>query len=321
MRKKSTEEVTIFRKFLRISKKIVRCFLEKTMNVIIFLSEASRIRFELKCYINRRFDDYCLRHDYSGLISKIFNGKMTHLDVGASAGPVDIVQKYSSFFNVILCEPAKEEAELLRKEGYKVIEKALCDKVGEITLFETRLPYGSSVYKPQGPYLDFYNPDPEYISLFDTVRETSVKCSTISKELSDSEIPELDFLKLDTQGSELDILKGLGDYRPLMIMSEIEYLPLYHGQPNAYDVCQYLFNLGYISFLLTSSPTGNLCPVYGDGYFMPSWADSRGIKLIQSREEKYIALMLMFGQRKILKFVNNKIELKNKDFIEALNGK
>ena len=321
MRRKSGKEVTIFRKFLRVLKKIVLRSLEKVVNIVIFLCESARIRFELKCYINRRFDDYCLRQDYSDLISKIFSEKITHLDVGASGGPVAIVQKYAGFFDMILCEPAKEEADLLRKQGYKVIDKALFKEVGEVTLFETRLPYGSSIYKPQGPYLDFYNPDPEYISLFDTVRETSVKCSTISKELSDSEIPELDFLKLDTQGSELDILKGLGDYRPLMIMSEIEYLPLYHGQPNAYDVCQYLFNLGYISFLLTSSPTGNLCPVYGDGYFMPSWADSRGIKLIQSREEKYIALMLMFGQGKILKFVNNKIELKNKDFIEALNGK
>ena len=52
---------------------------------------------------------------------------------------------------------------------------------------------------------------------------------------------------------------------------------------------------------------------------MPSWVEPEGIKLIQSREEKYIALMLMFGQGKILKFVNKKIRLKNKGFIESLN--
>lgn len=310
---------TVFRKFLRISKKIARYFLEKTANVIIFLSELARIRFELRSYINRRCDDYCLRQDYSKLISKIFTGKIIHLDVGASGGPIAIVQKYSSLFEMILCEPAKEEAEHLRKKEYKVIDKALFKATGEVTLFETRLPYGSSIYKPQGPYLDFYNPDPSYVSLFDIVRETIVKCSTISKELSDLKVSELDFLKLDTQGSELDILKGLGDYRPLMIMTEIEYLPLYHGQPNAYEVCQYLFKLGYIPFALTSSPSPTLCPIYGDGYFMPSWVESAGIELIRSREEKYIALMLMFGQGKILKFANKKIELKNKKFIESLD--
>jgi len=319
VRKKSFDEVTIFRRFLRISKKIVRYFLEKAVNVIIFLSECARVRLELRNYSSRYFDEYYLRHDYSKLISKIFTEKIIHLDVGASGGPLPIVQKYPSLFEIILCEPAQEEAEHLRKKGYKVIDKALFKEVGEITLFETQLPYGSSIYKPQGPYLDFYNPDPDYIALYDTIRETIVQCSTISKEFSDLKISELDFLKLDTQGSELDILKGLGDYRPLIIMTEIEYLPLYHGQPNAYEVCQHLFKLGYISFALTSTSAPTLCPIYGDGYFMPSWVEPEGIKLIQSREEKYIALMLMFGQGKILKFVNKKIELKNKKFIESLN--
>lgn len=319
MRNKSVSKVTIFRKFLWASKKAVRFLLEKAINVIMFLSASARVQPELKSYINRRFDEYYLRHDHSKSISKILTEKIIHLDVGASGGPIPVVQKYSSFFEIILCEPAAEEARNLREEGYRVIDKALFKEVGEVTFLETRLPYGSSIYRPKGPYLDFYNADPDYISLYDTVRETVVKCSTISKELPGLNVAELDFLKLDTQGSELDILKGLEDYRPLMIMTEIEYLPLYHGQPNAYEVCQYLFKLGYIPFSLTSSPSPTLCPIYGDGYFMPSWVEPEGIELILSREEKYIALMLMFGQGKILKFVNKKLKLKNKEFIESIN--
>ena len=309
--------MTIFRKFLRNSKIITRYFLEKSIDFIIFLSECARTECELRNYTNRCFDEYYLRRDYSRLISKICVEKIIHLDVGARGGPLSIVQKYSKFFDITLCEPAKEEAEHLRKKGYKVIDKALFKEVGEIVLFETRMPHGSSIYRPQGPYLDFYNADPNYISLYDTVRETTMECSTISQELTDLKISELDFLKLDTQGSELDILMGLGNYRPLLIVTEIEYLPFYHGRPNAYEACQYLFKLGYIPFSLTSPAVRTLCPTYGDGYFMPSWVESRGIELIRSREEKYIALMLMFGQKKILKFVNNKIELKNKDFIDS----
>lgn len=311
-------KVSVFRRFLWILKRIARYSLSNVARVVIFLSELARVRFEVKREINQYIDDYCLRHDFSKLISKVLNEKIVHLDVGASGGPIAVVKKYSRFFNMILCEPVPKEVEPLLEKGYKVIPKALYKEVGEVTLFETRLPYGSSIYKPQGPYLDFYNPDPNYLSLYDTVRTTSVQCSTISKELSDLKVTEIDFLKLDTQGSELDILKGLGNYRPLVIISEIEYLPLYHEQPTAYEVCQYIFNLGYIAFALPSSPSPTFCPVYGEGCFMPSWVDPRGIDLILSREEKYIALMLMFGQGKVLKFVNSKIKLRNRDFIEFL---
>ena len=312
--------VSLARKLLRSGKKAALCVLQKMADIFIFFSEQARLRYELRSYFNRRMEDYCLRQDFSKTISSILKRKIVHLDVGASAGPIAIVKKYSRFFDMILCEPAPAEAQALRDQGYKVIEKALSDKVGEVTLFETKLSYGSSVYRPRGPYLDFYNPDPQYCALYDTVKETVMESSTISRELDKLGVAAVDFLKLDTQGSELDILKGLGRYRPLVIMTEIEYLPLYHGQPNAYEVCQYLFQMGYIPFSLTSSPTGTLCPVYGDGFFMPSWVEPDGIRLIQTREEQYIALMLMFGQGKVLKFVNGKINLRNKKFIESLHA-
>ena len=42
-----------------------------------------------------------------------------------------------------------------------------------------------------------------------------VECDTLSSSLKSLKINNLDYLKIDTQGSELEILKGLGDYRPL----------------------------------------------------------------------------------------------------------
>ena len=312
------DRVNISQKFLRTFKKVSLYFLKKLVHFMVFFSERARIEFELRNYTNRYYDEFYLRRNYSKLISKIFKGKLVHLDIGSRGGSLGIVQKYLDFFEIIMCEPVKEEAEELRRAGYKVIDKPIFSKATGVPFFETRMPHGSSIYKPKGPYLDFYNPDPEYLSLYDTVKETTMLCSTISKELSRLEIPELDFLKIDTQGSELDILMGLGDCRPLIIMTEIQYLPFYEGVPSAYQVCQHFLDSGYIPFALTSSLARTLCPTYGDGFFMPSWVEPKGIELIQSREEKYIALMLMFGQTKILKFVNNKIKLRNRSFIESL---
>jgi len=318
MEKNTKLKVSFSRKCLRSAKKLALFFLKKIVNFIMFCSEWSRTEFELRNYINRYNDEYYLRRNYSKCISEINFGKLIHLDIGSLGGPLEIVQKYSDYFEIIMCEPIKEEADKLRQEGYKIIEKPMYKESREVTFFETQLSAGSSIYKPKGPYLDFYNPDPDYLALYDTVKETSMLCSTISEELSQLKVGELDFLKLDTQGSELDILKGTGHYRPLIIMTEVQYLPFYDGVPSTYEVCQYLIDLGYIPFVLTSSLARTLCPTYGDGIFMPSWVEPKGVELIRSREEKYIALMLMFGQIEILKFVNKKIKLKNQSFIESL---
>lgn len=289
----------------------------KIMEMTIAFSELTRTEFELRHYINLFYDNYYMRRDYSSLILNILKEKLIHLDVGSRKGPLHIVQKYSNFMEIIMVEPEREEANDQRKRGFAVIEKPLFKKSGEVTFLETRFPACSSIYMPQGPYLDFINPDPGHISQHDVVKKTTMECSTISEELINLNVPELDFLKIDTQGSELDILMGLKDYRPLIIQVEMQYLPVYHDVPNAYQICQYLFERGYIPFSLTTHHINTLCPIEGDGYFMPSWVAPLGIELIRSREQKYIALMLMFGQTEILKFVNQKIQLKNQNFIQT----
>lgn len=305
------------KKFLKFLQRLSVLLSRKFMEMTIVFSEFTRTEFELRHYVNLFYDNYYMRRDYSPLISKILNGKLIHLDVGSRKGPLNIVRKYSNFMDIIMVEPEREEANDQRKKGFAVIEKPLFKRSGEVTFLETRFPACSSIYAPQGPYLDFINPDPVHLSQYDVVRKTTMECSTISEELINLKVPELDFLKIDTQGSELDILMGLKDYRPLIIELEMQYLPVYHDVPNAYQICQYLLELGYIPFSLTTHHTNALCPIEGDGYFMPSWIEPQGIELIRSREEKYIALMLMFGQTRILKFVNKKIQLKNQRFIET----
>ncbi|MDO8662355.1 MAG: FkbM family methyltransferase [Candidatus Omnitrophota bacterium] len=303
----------------RFIKRAIFFIQSKLSKFIIWSSQITKTEFRLRNEINRYYDDFYLRKDFSEYISRIFNGKLIHLDVGSRGGSLEITKKYSKFMEIIMCEPEKREAKKLREEGFKVIDMPLSKDCQEATFFETRMPAGSSIYRPQGPYLDFYDTEPDCSFRYEIINQRVINCSTLSKELSNLGVLDLDFLKIDTQGAELDVLMGLGKYRPLIMQVEIEYLPLYHNMPNAYQVCQYLFELGYIPFTLTSHNARALCPIWGDGFFMPSWVDPKGIELIQAREEKYIALMLMFGQLTILKFVNEKIKLRNASFIKSFN--
>ena len=312
-------EKQIVRTILKGVKRVVLQGLSFLSRLLIRWAQWARVEFDLYDRINRQYSELHLGKDASKDIEQIFDKPITHLDVGARGGLLDIVAKYRRFFDVILCEPGREEAEVLRAKGYKVIGKPLWRQEGEVPFYEVALPAAASIYEPPGPFLDFYNPDPAYVDLYRVRQKTSLKCSSIALELKRLGVSVLDFLKIDTQGSELDIIKGWGEYFPLIIQTEAQYLPMYHGVPTAYEVHQYLFDLGYVPFVMNACHR-ELCPVWGDSFFMPNWTDEQGISLIRQREEKYIALMLMFGQVKILKFVNRKIGLKHGRFIESLQG-
>ena len=60
-------------------------------------------------------------------------------------------------------------------------------------------------------------------SKFKVTRTVDIHCDTIEKILNEKNIDNLDYLKIDTQGSELEILKGLGKYKPLLIKIEVHF--------------------------------------------------------------------------------------------------
>jgi FkbM family methyltransferase len=114
-------------------------------------------------------------------------------------------------------------------------------------------PYTSSLYLLNPRYAQFYYPYPvqntrgfDYVlgDTFRTMKEVQVLATTLDTVVLDrKEVPGPDFLSIDTQGSELDILKGasrLLDTTILAVQAEIEMHPLYEGQPLFGDICQFL---------------------------------------------------------------------------------
>ena len=81
------------------------------------------------------------------------------------------------------------------------------------------------------------------INNYKITRNIEIDCDTISNQLFELDIKNLDYLKIDTQGAELEILKGIGEYRPLLIKIEGHFFSMYKNVPNWIDLVNHLYNL------------------------------------------------------------------------------
>ena len=86
-------------------------------------------------------------------------------------------------------------------------------------------------------------------------------------------INSLDYLKLDTQGAELEILKGLGNYRPLLIKCEVQIYPMYKNVPSWTELLYFLSKLNYIvSDWKTIGSHATRTPAEMDMMFIPDFS-------------------------------------------------
>jgi FkbM family methyltransferase len=145
-------------------------------------------------------------------------------------------------------------------------------------------PYSSSIYPLNPRYAGFYTPPPEQSTrqgfdhvlgdAFRTVREVQLPITTLDAVVLDKgEVPGPDFLSIDTQGSELDILHGssrLLGTTILAVHAEVEFHPLYDGQPLFGDICHFLakhnFDLVDIQLFSKLLPMRGKQGFRGEGY-------------------------------------------------------
>jgi len=120
------------------------------------------------------------------------------------------------------------------------------------TFYLTRHPPASSLYEPDAALVGMFQTLGE---LHQVVRTEPVQ----TRRLDDlaEQVGEVDLVKLDTQGAELDILRG-GQRtlrNALVIHTEIEFVPLYKNQPLFSDIDPAARALGF-QFLKFYSTAG-----------------------------------------------------------------
>ncbi len=264
--------------------------------------------------------------NYSNLVSKLLlNEKIVALDVGAQGGFNENIfpKKYNDFFSPIMVEPIKDEADKLKKENYKVISKGLWSNncVKKLYIMKKRLG-SSSLYKPNKDAYALYDLKKKNYPSFEVSNEIDIECTTIKESLNNLNIKKLDFLKIDTQGAEIEILKGLGNYLPLLLKIEIQIVPMYENIPDWSELINHLYKLNYMT--CEWEEIGNHAthsPVEMDMLFIPNYLNHAGKELIMSRKNKFISLMLIFGQIKLLQIISTKLNFSETPEIEKLKDK
>jgi len=312
-----------------ISRFLYRLLCKLTYLITPFRSKILTI-FKLRSRVINQLTSLRLKanksENYSNLVSKLLlNEKIVALDVGAQGGFNENIfpKKYNDFFSPIMVEPIKDEADKLKKENYKVISKGLWSNncVKKLYIMKKRLG-SSSLYKPNKDAYALYDLKKKNYPSFEVSNEIDIECTTIKESLNNLNIKKLDFLKIDTQGAEIEILKGLGNYFPLLLKIEVQIVPMYENIPDWSELINHLYKLNYMT--CEWEEIGNHAthsPVEMDMLFIPNYLNHAGKELIMSRKNKFISLMLIFGQIKLLQIISTKLNFSETLEIEKLKDK
>ena len=165
-------------------------------------------------------------------------------------GAVQIQNEKEPFYELLDYFPASKII------GFE-IEKAVCEKMNSESskgvkyypyalgkanekrkLYITQHPMCCSLYKPNEEFIKLYNNfEVAYLK-----KETEIDTISLDYFIDKHDVGNIDFIKIDVQGAELDIFKGGSKAlkNVLKIVCEVEFVQLYENQPLFGDVCNYL---------------------------------------------------------------------------------
>lgn len=129
--------------------------------------------------------------------------KIILVDIGAAGG---INKRFSPIIdNVksILFEPVKDASELLEKEDNQIVYNFACGEKEEVkSQFLNKQRTTSSFFKPNRKLISKF----PYADRFD--KESEAVMQNKKLDFIKNDISYIDFLKIDTQGTELEIING-----------------------------------------------------------------------------------------------------------------
>jgi FkbM family methyltransferase len=169
------------------------------------------------------------------------------LDIGAMIGGVDPYEplRGAGIAQVVGFEPQAAECEKLNTahaaKGHRYLPHFIGDG-SRRTFHVTRDGYSSSLYEPD---LALASKFQQLGELYQVVRTEEVQTTRLD-DLRD--IRPIDLAKIDTQGGELDVIRGGRETlrEALVIHIEVEFVPLYKNQPLFADIDAALRELGFV---------------------------------------------------------------------------
>lgn len=173
------------------------------------------------------------------------------IDVGARGG---ISRKWAPLKGAIRAigfEPDEAECQRLNEAAGSdclYLPVALFNKKGQISLNITRKLACCSVLEPNYSLVNRFLGAEDY----EVTATAEINCNTLDEVIKTTDVKEVDFIKIDTQGSELQILQGaeetLNQHCVFGLEIEAEFSPLYKDQPLFADIDAFLRRKGFALF-------------------------------------------------------------------------
>jgi len=185
-------------------------------------------------------------------LRKIINEEkaITFVDVGANTGQtIDLVRKDFKNAKIYSFEPTPNLVNQLKDKykkdtGVTISEKALADFDGESKFYvSTYSPTNSMLVPDIELYTEIHSDRADDLK---NLKEIIVPVTTLSNWYKANNFAErIDVLKIDTQGTELQVLKGAEDLlkdKIKIIILEIQFVNFYKGSPPYYKIFEFLYN-------------------------------------------------------------------------------
>jgi len=188
----------------------------------------------------------------------LLKGRITQplnlVDVGAAGGAIEGWNEFGDKAHVYCFEARDDEAQELsssnKNSNIEYVPYALSTDGSGISLTITAIPTCSSSYKPIRSIYEKY----PGCAIMRPVEEVKCRSVSIDKFMNSRDIDRIHAIKLDTQGAELDILKGAKKALAscLFVIVEVEFNSLYEGQPLFCDVDRFMRDHGFVLWRLNN---------------------------------------------------------------------
>jgi FkbM family methyltransferase len=169
------------------------------------------------------------------------------MDVGAAGGVARQWRDSLMVMEVDCFEPDEDECALRQRDSPPNVHwfpVALAGSSGPRPFYVLNRPTGSSLFPPNDPVILEYSGR----SYAEVRQVIEVDCRSLSDFLDEYRRPVPALMKLDTQGTELEILSSLTATQMeavACIETEVEFVELYRGQPVFHDIDTFMRERGF----------------------------------------------------------------------------
>lgn len=187
-------------------------------------------------------------------------------DIGARGGAHDIVDPIASLVSVVGFEPDKNECDRIKNSeelasryaSLEVLPVALSDDEKQVTLHLVSSATNHSLLPPNVSFVDRYNMNEKWTLVgIEQWHATTLDRLIFPEAESNREFVPAEFLKIDTQGTEFEILSGARRTlleQTVAVVTEVSFAEIYEGQKLFSEVELLMRDLGFTFYGFSNGP-------------------------------------------------------------------